>query len=192
MATAAALYGSNARVARTFPLTKHQPSHDEVKTLFFLSVKALSWYCTEMAKHIPIYLIVKYIPMCLLIHYWSTVAVLVERGKSFKGFIFCRCCIPHTSITRVSSYFFERCRFFQSSLCTITMFFCVEGTSHVFLFRRVFFYLVTIGWIFLLSAYVRIQLINESRYRCRPMLRSVFPYSHFTFSILGRVKRILP
>ena len=39
---------------------------------------------------------------------------------------------------------------------------CMESTSYVFSFRVVFFYLVTTGWMFYISAYVGIHSINQS------------------------------
>ena len=55
--------------------------------------------------------------------------------------------------------FVLRCRFFAPLTAVFSLF---GGTSYVFSFRIVFFYLVTTGWI-LTSVYVRIQSINQKK-----------------------------
>ena len=53
---------------------------------------------------------------------------------------------------------------FPSIFVPLPFFLCMESTSYVFPLRMVLFYLVTTGWIFLFlaSAYVRIQSIKQS------------------------------
>ena len=45
--------------------------------------------------------------------------------------------------------------FFPSIFVPYPFSLCTESTSYVFSFRMVFFYLVTMGWIFDISFYVR-------------------------------------
>ena len=75
-------------------------------------------------------------------------------GRS--GIYICACVFVGKAIT-VFAIFFPfvhlEMSLFPSIFCTISVFSCMESTSYVLSFRMVFFYLVTMGWIFDISLY---------------------------------------
>ena len=79
-----------------------------------------------------------------------------------------------TTATRVSFFFLFiwRCRFFRVFFVPFPLSLCMESTSYVLSFWMVLFYLVTTGWIFDISLYVRIQLINQIDHGESPLLKS--------------------
>ena len=64
---------------------------------------------------------------------------------------------PHVSLPFTLLFSGEYAFFFPSIFVPLSFFLCMESTWYVAPFRMVFFYLVTTGWIFDISLYVRIQ-----------------------------------
>ena len=57
--------------------------------------------------------------------------------------------------------FIWRCRFFRVFFVPFPLSLCMERMSYILSFRRMFFYLVTTGWIFYIT-YVRIKKLKKT------------------------------